>query len=1118
MLALVTCMSTETLLAQRNLKEIPDPDPEVELRSFQLPEGFEINLFASEPAVVSPIHMNWDAEGRLWVACSPIYPHVKPGQKSDDRIVVLEDRDGDGRAEHHTVFTDELLIPTAVVPGDGGAYVANSTELLHLKDTDGDGRADTTRVMLSGFGTEDTHHIIHTFMHGPDGALYFNQSIYIHSHVETPWGVRRLGGGGTWRFRPESMELEVFVRGFVNPWGHQFDRWGQSFLTDGAYGEGINYAFPGAVYFTAPGAVRIVKGLNPGQPKECGLARVSGRHLPPDWDGTLVTNDFRANRVVRFKLSENGSAYSSAQQEDLVRSTHQAFRPIDVKQGPDGAIYIADWYNPIIQHGEVSFRDKRRDHTHGRIWRITHKDRPLVKPPKIVGASVDALLGMLTLPEDPTRLFARLELRSLGAKKVVPRLAKWIADLDREHADFEQRRVEGLWTYQALGVVEPVLLRKVLTSPDHHARAAAVRVLREWHPHVPRALAWLEERITDEHPQVRLEAVTTLRAVGTARAAELAMRALDRPVDRFLDFALWLTARELQQTWIAAFKNGTITFGGNAEHVAFALRATGNKDVVGAAMSMLGGETLAGEGRAAMLDFVGAEGNADQVGQALALTLAGSLDDAELTAKLIERLSNVVAPRALDLKGNDQLVSLLASPNASLRRAAARAAGIWKTPEAIAALVDTAQDETVDRQMRLAAIDTLGAIGNDAASEALTQLATDSDAMTRAAAIGSLSTINITESAEFAVAFLEEVTDAAPVAHVVESFLRLREGPKALAAALAGVTVPRGAARTAVQAAESTGLELDELIAEFRRAAGLGKNEALTPAEVARLVEEVSANGDAARGEVVYRRAELQCQTCHAIGGAGGLVGPDLISIGASAPVDYLVESLVDPNAKIKEGYHLVEVLTKEFEVLTGTLVRTSGDGVVLRPADGATVTIPRERIAEETIRNRSMMPSGLISELPRKDMVDLVRFLQSLGRETVAETERTARRWRVLRMDKPVSLEAVVSGDNLTWERVYSRASGTLPLRELPTASVQGEPPLHWLALEIEVTGAGKLALKITGARARAWLDGKPIRSPPEVQLGARRLLLAVEPTQGELHVTLEAATTAKARLVSGP
>src|SRR5579864_8316314 len=309
--ALTVFSAAAPLYAQRNLTDIPDPDPEIERRSFQVADGFEVNLFAADPLLAKPIQMNFDATGRLWLVCSEVYPQIAPGQVANDKVIVLEDRDGDGRADKTTVFADGLLIPTGIEPGDGGAYVANSTELLHFQDTDGDGRADRRRVVLSGFGTEDTHHILHTLRWGPDGMLYFNQSIYIHSHIETPYGVCRLNAGGIWQFRPETMGLNVFVRGFVNPWGHHFDRWGQSFATDGAFGEGINYCLPGAYYVTAPDAVRILPGLNPGSPKDCGLEVVSGRHLPDSWQGSLITNDFRGNRVVRYVVSDDGAGFAS---------------------------------------------------------------------------------------------------------------------------------------------------------------------------------------------------------------------------------------------------------------------------------------------------------------------------------------------------------------------------------------------------------------------------------------------------------------------------------------------------------------------------------------------------------------------------------------------------------------------------------------------------------------------------------------------------------------------------------------------------------------------------------------------------------------------------------------
>src|SRR5262249_54772949 len=152
-----------------------------------------------------------------------------------------------------------------------------------------------------------------------------------------------LGGGGIWQFRPESMQLEVFMRGMWNAWGHHFDQWGQSFVTDGAGAGGINFHFPGATFEATPGASKILAPLNPGSPKLCGLEVVDGRHLPDSWQGSLVSNDFRAHRVCRYVLTEDGAGFSSREQAEVIETVHAAFRPIDVKMGPDGAIYIADW-------------------------------------------------------------------------------------------------------------------------------------------------------------------------------------------------------------------------------------------------------------------------------------------------------------------------------------------------------------------------------------------------------------------------------------------------------------------------------------------------------------------------------------------------------------------------------------------------------------------------------------------------------------------------------------------------------------------------------------------------------------------------------------------------------
>ncbi|NQZ59252.1 MAG: sorbosone dehydrogenase, partial [Lentisphaeraceae bacterium] len=397
---------------------------------------------------------------------------------------------------------------------------------MHYKDLDGDLKADVKKVILSGFGTEDTHHIIHTPYWGQDGLLYFNQSIYIHSHVETPHGVKSLMAGGTWQYNPNTEELKVFSRGMINPWGHKMDKFGQSFATDGAYREGINYLFPGVSAITAYGGRPNYKGLNRGQPKQCGLELISGSHFPEKYRGLLVTNDFRGHRTNSFKVREDGSGYTSQKQLDFIAagargkgSNSGSFRPIDLKMGPDGALYVADWSNLIIQHGEVSFRDKRRDQTHGRIWRITAKNRTLTKNPKLASASLEKLLENLKSPERWVSDMSKRRLIEFGAAKVLPLLKKW-----QQQASSDYHKLQALWLRVGLNAPDEALVKEVMKAKDGRIRAAAIRVAAHW-PQALDLVSIFKKSIKDTHPRVRLETINAMRVLKSVKAVEIAMQA-----------------------------------------------------------------------------------------------------------------------------------------------------------------------------------------------------------------------------------------------------------------------------------------------------------------------------------------------------------------------------------------------------------------------------------------------------------------------------------------------------------------------------------------------------------------------------------------------------------------
>ena len=445
--------------------------------TFQVGEGLEASLWAENPDLFKPIQMNWDPKGRLWVASSRTYPQIAPGGVAADAVIVLEDTDGDGKADRHTVFADGLLIPTGVVPdGKGGCYVAASTQLLHLEDTDGDGKADRRTIVLSSFGTEDTHHNLHTLRWGFDGHLYFNQSIYTHTHIETPHGVRRLNSAGIWRFHPETWELEVFTKGGCNPWGHHWDQYGNSFFTDGAGFKGVYHAMEGATYFTYSDMRREAESISPGNyPKFASLEVVHSPAFPADWQGQLITCDFRAQRIVRFGLKDVGSTFQTQELPDLMRTTNVTFRPIDVRFGPDGALYIADWSNPIIQHGEVDFRDPRRDKEHGRIWRVAAKGRAL-KPEggrDLTRLATAQLLDRTLSKSGWEQEQSRVVLRQRESKEVLAALGPWLKKQKDPRA-----RLEALWLQEAFNQADANLLGELVSAPDERLRTAAARQLR----------------------------------------------------------------------------------------------------------------------------------------------------------------------------------------------------------------------------------------------------------------------------------------------------------------------------------------------------------------------------------------------------------------------------------------------------------------------------------------------------------------------------------------------------------------------------------------------------------------------------------------------------------------
>ena len=514
------------------------------LKTFKLMDGFEIGLFASEedfPDLANPMQMTFDNKGRLWICTMPSYPHYRPGDEPpNDKILILEDTDGDNRADKQTIFADRLHLPIGIELAPEGVYVSQEPNLMLLKDLNGDDKADTRDYLLHGFDPHDTHHAIHAFSSDSSGAIYMGEGVFLHSQVETPYGPQRCTGGGIWRFDPKSFRLERYVQTyFNNPWGITFDDWQQCFIADASGGNNY-WALP--ISIKAPFHHETGK-IGEFAPKRArptaGAEFIHSRHFPDELQGGFMTNNsigFLGTSI--HQVWEDRGGYSGKHIGDLVTSSDPNFRPADLEFAPDGSLYIVDWHNALIGHMQHSARDPNRGKTHGRIYRVTHKTRPLVKPAKIDGAEITQLLEILKEPEYRTRYRARRELRGRPADAVLPAVKAWAAKLDKADPRYEHHLAEALWATWAQNRVDRELLDLCLTAKAHQARAAAVEVIRHAWRKIPDHAAVLTTAANDPSSLVRLEVLAAASWLDNADGARIALEVLKHPIDKWMPEAI----------------------------------------------------------------------------------------------------------------------------------------------------------------------------------------------------------------------------------------------------------------------------------------------------------------------------------------------------------------------------------------------------------------------------------------------------------------------------------------------------------------------------------------------------------------------------------------------------
>ena len=733
-------------------------------------------------------------------------------------------------------------------------------------------------------------------------------------------------------------------------------------------------------------------------------------------------------------------------------------------------------------------------------------------------------------------------LRQRG-QDVLSEVDAWQKSIPR-NKDTEQLRLEALWCYQSLRSFDASLLEELLKAEDGRVRAAAVRVLSHWRYEFSGATEWLAKLVDDPHPRVRLEAVraisyspnndsealsagdTELGAAiphfGADDLIETALKALDHPTDRFLDYAIWLTSRELSTRWIPAFEKGEVDFGGNITHLLAAFTAVGRGAPVDFLMDRLYANSTSAPQRQQVTSLVANSGTPQQL--AKFVDLAASNKNAAAIQQVLgatrnrQNLAVPVSKQTID--------SLLSSSDAGLRSAAIKASGQWKLQGASQLLKGIVGKQGKPIEDRAAALEGLALFGGKQ-NEALlksTSENTDMPKRLRIHAAALLTGMNAPSGARVAAKLFAEMNVEDHPENLTRSFLAVRNGTRHLANALAGQSMSSDVAREILRIVRESGQASAELETAVKTAGKITSRKELSPEARQKLLEMAMNDSKASDGERIFRMEKLGCLKCHAIGGAGGKVGPDMVSLGGSAQPDYLLESLLNPNAKVKENYHTIVIATDEGKIISGVQVKQSKEEVVVRNAKDELITVPRSQI-EEIAQGVSLMPEGQVDDLTDRELASLVRFLSELGRtpDYTLSRRRLARTWDVLQDTKEAAFRlrrtsydtAATDDPAFQWQKAYSQVSGQYPINELPVVAVRnrsaaGTRGVGFVRTVLNVETAGQITLGLNDtAGLQIWLGTQPIDVTEQISIeltpGQHRITVAINQEERSTPMELE-------------
>lgn len=974
--------------------------PEEERSGFKLPEGFEITLYASEPDIGKPINFSFDAKGRMWVTQSYEYPFPAAPGKGHDRITILEDTNQDGKADKFSVFADTLNIPIGVLPTNDGAIGFSIPNVIHYADKNSDGKADTQQKIIGPFEHRDTHGMVNNFIRGFDGWVHACHGFTNRSTVAGSDGDSiRMISGNTFRFKPDGSRVEHTTYGRINPFGLAFDERGYLYSTD-CHTSPLYQLIRGGDYYQwgkeeDMGFAPDMKPMEDEATALCGIAYYGDVLFPEKYRSNFYIGDAVSCRVYRNSYSFNASSPVGKKEENFVLSEDPWFRPVDVKMGPDGALYIADFYNSIIGHYEVPLDHPRRDKIRGRIWRITYKGKAAPVQNLFI-ASTEQLIAALNADNFNVRMLAADQLSDrIGKDAITPLITKLDA------ADFTIRqKIHALWILQRTGGLNEQLINRFLIDKDPMIRIHMMRILAERKDKEKKYYTSVLTALDDSDPHVQRAAVEVLQQYADMQTIEklIAFRKKVNAADNHMIYNVRLTLRTLLRHSALMHEVASKTWPLDQA----AVLAT----VLVGVHSIESGELLYSQLKAQPVEMpelpktvthitrftkadaldnvielakLRAGDNTENEWNVFAAAQKGLSQRGAREPKLMEEWGKKIATAMLNIKKPDTKDQALLDRFDDQQEFAINIAGTYNMVELKPVLVKIAADTTAYVSNRIAAIRSLMKI-NENDGIAIISVSLNNPVVTpdwRRRAVNLLgefpgkASLLLLTSMKNITPDLQQPLAMALIANNGGKellFEKVRKG-EIYSRILSQPQVEERILLNSTAKQKTLLKELKSTVADISREKQTMIN--------GRVSDFHSANPapSSTNGKLVFTK---NCALCHSVNNEGGMIGPQLNGVGKWG-VQALSEKILDPNRNISESFRTYSIILKDGRLLSGLYRREEGEIIVFADAAGKEFSVAKKDIKEKTASKLTLMPDQFESMISPADYNDLLAYLLTL-------------------------------------------------------------------------------------------------------------------------------------------